>query len=129
VAFATSAASVVIGFLHEHNLPVLEVVQTLALLPVPFLIRCNHLRTRRSSSIVLLFWPVYAIVNAIWTRTVISAGVSDIDKITLGLRWVLLGMGGVLLALEYLGPETWSELPNEHGRPENPVVIANIYQR
>jgi ATP-binding cassette subfamily C (CFTR/MRP) protein 1 len=126
IVLSLSNAAVTVAL--QHVIPFTSIGETVAFLPAPFLTRLNHLRTRRSSSILLLFWPVYLLLCAVWTRTVISAEFSDVDKVTLALRWSLLLTGLVSFILEYAGSESWSELAEEQGQPENPVVITNIFQ-
>jgi ATP-binding cassette subfamily C (CFTR/MRP) protein 1 len=93
-----------------------------------FLTYLNHVRTRTSSTILLLFWPAYTLVNAVWTRTLVLEGLPTTDKAILGLKWTVVGLGLVTLVLECLGSETFDELATEDGRIENPVIIANTFE-
>jgi ATP-binding cassette subfamily C (CFTR/MRP) protein 1 len=112
-----------------HDIPWPSILETLSLLPAQVLLHLNHLRTRRSSSILLLFWPLYVLAVTLWTRTVASAGLTDADEVSLGFRWTVVGVGLIVFVLECKGSESYSELPKEASRPENPIVTANIFQR
>jgi ATP-binding cassette subfamily C (CFTR/MRP) protein 1 len=107
----------------------MDIAATLAQIPALYLTRSNHLKTRRSSSILLLFWPIYTLFTAIWTRTVVSSDQQPHDNVKLGLRWLYVGTGLIFFVIECLGSESYSELPSEHGRQESPFVTANIFQR
>lgn len=83
------------------------------------LTRLNHTRTRRSSSILLLFWPAYLLSLAVWTRTQFSRGVSLADK-NVVLRLVVGALGLIAFCLENIGPEQGTSAPGD-------VTIANIF--
>jgi hypothetical protein len=87
----------------------------------------NHTRTRTSSSILLLFWPLYIVGLAIWIRTVISNN-SDELRVLLALK-CLVGCFGILsFGLECFGPEYYAlPLLDDKVVLENPVITANIF--
>ena len=87
----------------------------------------NHTRTRRSSTITLLFWLPYFAALLIWTRTTLGVARSQLPPV-FALRWTIGALGLIAFALECLGPEYCSE-PDSTPRlnPESPVVTANIF--
>src|SRR5258708_16423549 len=94
-------------------------------LVLPLLTYLSHTRTRRSSTIALLFWLAYFPALLIWTRTTIAhAGTPFI----LVLRWSIGGLGVVAFALECLGPEFRAE-PDDKPRlnPHSALLTANIF--
>ena len=101
------------------------VLEAAAFLVLPLLTYLSHTRTRRSSTIALLFWLAYFPALLIWTRTTIAhAGTPFI----LVLRWSIGGLGVVAFALECLGPEFRAE-PDDKPRlnPESALLTANIF--
>ncbi|KAJ7767456.1 multidrug resistance-associated ABC transporter [Mycena maculata] len=127
VALAFSLANLVLIILRKSTVPVLEfyILEPLTLLGTIALTYLNHTRQRTSSSVLLVFSPIYFTCLVIWARTVISQ-LSD-------YRLLLLLKGGVVLfglasfALECIGPEIG--LPKEEKVQESPVLTANIYSR
>ncbi|KLO11533.1 metal resistance protein YCF1 [Schizopora paradoxa] len=83
------------------------------------LTRLNHKRTRRSSSVILLFWPAYLLSLAVWTRTQISRGVSHSD-VHVVLRLVVGALGSIDFCIENVGPEQGTSSPGD-------ITIANIF--
>lgn len=97
------------------------ILEPLVLLASLFLTYCNHYRTRTSSSLLLLFWPAYAVTQIIWARTLFDTGLEPL-KIVFALRCATLGLGLVSHILECLGPEL-----SETESNENPLLTANLY--
>lgn len=75
----------------------------------------NHHTSRRSSTLILLFWPVYLLISAVRLRTMILTGELSLDingttsgRITLAREalWIAtIGLGLVDLMLELFSPE------------------------
>lgn len=94
-------------------------LEPLALLLSLCLTRFNHLRTRSSSTIILLFWPCYAIALSIWARSYIQAfPVTPLVP----LKCAILFLGLLSFALECTSPD---DIP--HSNTENPTLTANIF--
>ncbi|KAI0313275.1 P-loop containing nucleoside triphosphate hydrolase protein [Amylostereum chailletii] len=129
-----SAAGVAVSQLLPQNITVLEtpVLELVAFAFLPFLTHLNHTRTRRSSTIILLFWPVYILFLCIWTRTYVSIGLPT-SAVSFALRWAAGGLGLATFALECLGPEYRNEAVIEASDAstiktnENPLLTANIF--
>ncbi|KAI9440473.1 P-loop containing nucleoside triphosphate hydrolase protein [Lactarius indigo] len=103
---------------------VLEAVAFLALLLLTYM---SHTRTRRSSTIALLFWLAYFAALLIWSRTTLGVTRSPLP-LAFALRWGIGSLGLIAFALECLGPEYCSE-PDSTPRlnPESPFLTANIF--
>lgn len=105
------------------------VLEAVAFLSLPLLTYLSHTRTRRSSTVALLFWLAYIPALLIWTRTHTlldtTLGRSPVFHV---LRWSIGGLGVVAFALECLGPEFRAE-PDDKPRsnPESPLLTANIF--
>ncbi|KAF8548045.1 P-loop containing nucleoside triphosphate hydrolase protein [Imleria badia] len=94
-------------------------LEPLALLLAVCLTRLNHLRTRSSSTILLLFWPCYAVALLIWTRSYLET----FPLIPLiPLKWAVLCLGLLSFALECTSPDD-----TPHSNAENPTLTANIF--
>ncbi|KAI0629229.1 metal resistance protein YCF1 [Trametes polyzona] len=102
-----------------------------ALLISPALVSLNHHRTRTSSSIVLLFWPIYTLAILVWARTSLSISpVALLPVVIIRSAVTLLGLAA--FALECLGPEFTEEDRPEHlvkGHVESPLLTANIFSK
>ena len=97
------------------------IFESLALLTLTFLTYYNHQRTRRASSISLLFWPVYGIETLFWAHAIVLPHLSRF-RTHLYLRGAVLLLGLVAFSLECIGPEGPVE-------GENPIVTANMFSR
>ncbi|KAF8909428.1 multidrug resistance-associated ABC transporter [Gymnopilus junonius] len=84
----------------------------------------NHTRTKRSSTFLLVFWPIYTLISAIWTRTVILKDISPL-LVIVALKWASLGLGLLSYILECLGTEF--ESPSDKVSKESPLLTANVY--
>ena len=104
------------------------VLEAVAFLVLPLLTYLSHTRTRRSSTIVLLFWLAYFPAILIWTRTILLDITHARNPVILALQWSIGGLGVVVFALECLGPEFRSEPDNKpRTNPESPLLTANIF--
>ena len=103
------------------------IIEATAFLVLPLLSYLNHTRTRRSSTIVLLFWLTYIPTLLIWTRTIL--GIAGAHRALVpALRWGIAGLGVLAFALECLGPEFRAEPDNKPRlNPESPLLTANIF--
>lgn len=101
-------------------LPLWIILEPICLSTAPFLTCANHSRTRRSSTILLLFWPLYILVLLIWTRTI--HGLGEWLPVSIALRTTTALFGLIAFALECVGPEVGSTADRE-----NPVTTANIF--
>lgn len=100
------------------------------LLLVP-IVRKNHLHMRRSSTLLLVFWPLYILALATWARTSHSIGWFDTHWIDLGLVSSIVAVGTILWILECVGPEHGPGAYHPIGKEvnESPFQTANIYSR
>jgi ATP-binding cassette subfamily C (CFTR/MRP) protein 1 len=105
----------------------LLVLEPVAFLSLLLLTHMNHTRTRRSSTITLLFWPPYFAALLIWSRTTLGVARSPLSPV-FALRWTIGALALVAFALECLGPEYCSE-PDSTPRlnPESPLLTANTF--
>jgi len=102
----------------------LEAIAFVALLLLTYM---SHTRTRRSSTIALLFWPAYVSALLIWSRTTLGVVRSERPPV-LALRWGIGALGFIAFALECLGPEYCSEADSTPLlNPESPLLAANIF--
>lgn len=107
------------------------VLEIAALLVAPTLVSLNHLRTRASSSVILLFWPVYAIAIVVWARTSLTISPVALLPVVV-IRCVVALLGLAAFALECYGPEFTDEDRPEHfvkGHVESPLLTANIFSK
>ncbi|KAH0839445.1 P-loop containing nucleoside triphosphate hydrolase protein [Lanmaoa asiatica] len=94
-------------------------LEPLALLLALCLTRFNHLRTRSSSTILLLFWPCYTVALSIWTRSYVQTfPVMPLVP----LKGAVLFLGLLSFALECISPD---DIPDPNA--ENPTLTANIF--
>ncbi|KAJ7224438.1 multidrug resistance-associated ABC transporter [Mycena pura] len=130
LALACSLSNVFLVLIRfKQDVPILQsyILEPLALGASLFLTYYHHTRHRMSSSVLLVFWPLYATALIIWARSVV---LKDFEH----YRLLLLLKGGVGLfgvasfALECVGPEVG--LP-EDGKSahESPLLTANIFSR
>ncbi|KAJ7504548.1 P-loop containing nucleoside triphosphate hydrolase protein [Mycena galericulata] len=128
LALASSLSNLfLILFKKSMTAPVLEfyTLEPLALLGSIVLTYLNHTRQRTSSSILLIFWPIYVTCFAIWLRTAI---IRDVPLTTKGLKGGVVFFGLASFLLECVGPEIgWPQ--DEKHLHESPVLTANIFSR
>lgn len=105
------------------------VLEALALLVTPILTLLSHYRTRSSSNLLLLFWPLYAFGLVAWGRTVLSLAYNAFVPV-LALRCAVAVLGLLAFGLECLGPEFTPEdrpASPEKGQVESPLLTANLF--
>lgn len=107
--------------------------QTIALLlAIPFTYY-NHTRTRRSSTLLLTFWPLYVFASAIWLRTAVTTRMHERFLFEFVARCCVVGFGIVVYLLECLTPEIGDkkeeDQPDEFNPRESPYLTANVYSR
>ncbi|KAG6908349.1 hypothetical protein DXG01_005167 [Tephrocybe rancida] len=100
------------------------IVEPLALGSAITLTYLNHTQTRTSSSVLLVFWPLYLVGLAVWVRTTLTMGLDT--GVVLALKSVVGGLGFLSFALECLGPEYGAEFANKL-HTKNPLDTANIF--
>lgn len=94
-------------------------LEPLALVLAWCLTRLNHLRTRSSSTVLLLFWPCYTIALFVWARSYLQTfPVSPL----LSLRSAVLALGLLSFALECVSPD---DVPQAN--TESPTLTANVF--
>jgi hypothetical protein len=121
-AVFVSISNVLFAIFHPNNpVPVLYsyLLEPFALTSILIFTYFNHTRTRSSSTLLLIFWPLYIAAIAAWTRTVISR---DLDRflVILPLKCATLGLAAVAFAFECQGPEF-------EDKYDSPVLTANVY--
>jgi ATP-binding cassette subfamily C (CFTR/MRP) protein 1 len=128
-AVLTSLTNLVLVLVQHRRVPVLpsyvsEVIAFATTVPLTFY---NHHRTRAASTILLLFWPVYTLVLAIWIRTIVSEH-SDFSSVLI-LRCSATLLGLVAYAIECAGPEIGQAIRLDDAQTirEHPSLTANIY--
>lgn len=88
----------------------------------------NHTRTRRSSTVLLTFWPLWIIERVAALRTEVLIG--NQREILFGLECAILGVGLILWALECFCPDRTKLDPDaEPEEKELPYERANVYSR
>ncbi|THH19236.1 hypothetical protein EW146_g1884 [Bondarzewia mesenterica] len=133
LASLTSLANLILILALHQPVAIFQtyILEVLALNAASLLTYFNHTRTRTSSTILLLFWPVYLLILTIWSRTVVLKGLPNL-RLTFVLKWATAGLGLFAFALECLGPEYRRKaLVEETGRAigEHPLVTANIFSK
>lgn len=118
-----SAADLICIFTQHKPVAVLcpYILEPLVLLLFIFLTYLNHRRTRSSSTILLIFWPCYALAVTIWTRSYLWDGPA-VDSLVLGLKWTVVGIGLLSCVLECISPDDSPVDSLEH-----PIIRANVY--
>ena len=98
------------------------ILEPIAILAATILTHFNHVHTRTSSTILLLFWPIYAVIFGIWSRTYIEQhGIRG--SVLFALRCSSLLLGLISFALECLG----TEFDDETNARESPILRANVF--
>ncbi|KAF8586432.1 metal resistance protein YCF1 [Ramaria rubella] len=131
-----SVASLVLGLVHVAHLkwPISTgILNIVAFGVTPVLTYLNHMHTHTSSTILLLFWPVYAVCLLIWIRSVATTTPLTLSKVDLDVWLYCAGavFAAVSFVLELLGTDIQGDEDEyqEIGKLENesPIVRANIY--
>ncbi|KAF8595618.1 metal resistance protein YCF1 [Ceratobasidium sp. AG-I] len=92
------------------------------------LVYLNHTRTRRSSTILLTFWPLWIIERAIALRTEVLIG--NAREASFGLGCAVLGVGLISWTLECFCPDRTKLDPDaDPEERELPYERANVYSR
>ena len=117
-----SIANALFIVFHPNNpVPVLYsyLLEPFALTSILVFTHFNHTRTRSSSTILLIFWPLYIAAIAAWTRTVMSRNL-DQFLVILSIRCATLGLAAVAFGFECKGPEFGENY-------DSPLLTANAY--
>ncbi|KAG8721625.1 hypothetical protein FRC09_007599 [Ceratobasidium sp. 395] len=105
-----------------------EIISVAAFVFLGLLTYLNHTRTRRSSTILLTFWPFYVLLQLASLRTHIS--IYPPRGQVFALRCALLGASVASWALECLCPDRVARDPDaEPEDKESPYEFANVYSR
>ena len=123
-ALIVSIVNVLFAILHPDNpVPVLYsyLLEPFALASILIFTYFNHTRTRSSSTLLLVFWPLYFVAIAVWIRTVISRNL-DRCLMILSLKCATLGLAGVAFGFECKGPEFTGK-----NNFDSPILTANAY--
>ena len=105
--------------------------QALAFLILPALTRHNDLRARRSSTLLLLFWPVYLTGYIIWARTAASINWIHRHQLDFTLASIIAVLGLFHWVLECFGPEHGKDAYHVPNRDQNEssYQTASVYSR
>lgn len=127
VALIASLVNVSLVLAWHKSVPVLEsyILEPFSLASVIVYTYFNHTRTRRASTLLLLFWPLYIVATAVWGRTFLAKQVHP-DLTPFTLKLVAFVSGVISYALECVGPEIGLP-PSDKLYRENPELIANVY--
>ena len=105
--------------------------QICAFLILPAFTRHNDIRARRSSTLLLLFWPVYLIGYLIWARTAAATNWIHHHQVDFILASTVALLGLFHWVLECFGPEHGKDASQVLNRDpnESPYETANVYSR
>jgi hypothetical protein len=121
-ALLVSITNVVFAIFHPDNpVPVLYsyLLEPFALTSILIFTYFNHTRTRSSSTILLIFWPLYIAAIALWIRTLVSSGL-DRFLVILSLKCATLALAAVAFGFECIGTECKDNF-------DSPILTANVY--
>ncbi|KAG8854878.1 hypothetical protein FRB96_007278 [Tulasnella sp. 330] len=110
--------------LHDESTYV-GIIHILAFPASALLTRSNHTKTRRSSSLLSILWPLYITAQLISLRTFFEINNEDAHDRRFILTSVLTGLVTLVFALELKGQELIQDLEKK----ESPYVVANFYSR
>jgi hypothetical protein len=121
-----SIANILFIIFHPNKpVPVLQsyLLEPFALTSILIFSYFNHTRTRSSSTLLLIFWPLYITAIAIWARTVMSR---DLDHflVILSLKCAALSLAAIAFGFECKGPESEAFGSDNY---ESPILTANVY--
>ncbi|KAF8638952.1 hypothetical protein AX16_010426 [Volvariella volvacea WC 439] len=127
-ALSTTVVMVILFSHQTVGVPAYYMLEPLALFLAACLAHSNHIRSRNSSTILLLFWPVYTASLGVWTRTISFKHYLPVELLI--LKWMTIVAGLLAFALELRAPQRVISL-DELGMlsQENPVITANIFSR
>ncbi|KAF9457511.1 multidrug resistance-associated ABC transporter [Collybia nuda] len=113
----------------QKPVPVIQsyILEPVSLAAATALTYFNHTRTRRSSSLLLIFWPLYLVGLSIWIRTILARDF-EYYRFILTLKASVAGLGLITFGIEAMGPE-YDTIPSlgDKVHMENPVITANIF--
>ncbi|KIK60287.1 hypothetical protein GYMLUDRAFT_73760 [Collybiopsis luxurians FD-317 M1] len=126
LGFFTSLSNLVLVLLLHESVALLQsyILEPIALFAITLLTYFNHTRTRKSSTILLVYWPIHTIALAIWIRTAVSKDI-NLYRLPIALKCAAGGLGLLSFALECIGPEF--DQKQDKASHENPVITANIF--
>ncbi|RDX54318.1 metal resistance protein YCF1 [Lentinus brumalis] len=104
------------------------VLEVVALLVASFLTYLNHYRSRTSSAVLLLFWPLYALALLVWGRTALTNSPHDL-LVVVAIRSTVVLLGFIAFVLECYGPEPDEPEHFVKGHAESPLLTANIFSQ
>jgi hypothetical protein len=129
IAFLASTTSLIHLLYTREPVPVRQtyLLEPVALGVSLILTVLNHSRTRTSSSVLLVFWPLYTLGYLLWVRTIISKESWHIRSV-LVLKTLVVLFGLSSFGLEFLAPKDSDEGDSE-GKVihENPLTTANLF--
>ncbi|KAJ7583390.1 ABC transporter type 1, transmembrane domain-containing protein [Mycena floridula] len=125
-ALVVSIVNVALILGRHKQVPVFQsyILESLSLAGAIALTYYNHTRARKSSTILLVYWPAYTLALGIWIRTVLT---KDFDRLILALKCASAALGLVSFLLECIGPEVDQQRDSEKVFMENPMITANIF--
>lgn len=123
LAFGVSITNVALIFTRGETVPVIQsyILEPIAIFGALILTFFNHTRKRQASTTLLIYWPLYAVVAAVWIRTYLTQDYHL--KYVLALKCATMGLGLISYAIECIG----SEVGMEKVEYEHPILTANIY--
>ncbi|KAH8832587.1 P-loop containing nucleoside triphosphate hydrolase protein [Flagelloscypha sp. PMI_526] len=124
--------------LHHTNVPVFQsyILEPLALASLTALTYANHTTERQSSTIVLLFWPIYTVATLLWTRTIAEKHLTNDLGTVLIFKWCTIGTGLISFILESFGPEfdkdsskisITESADHKEIHVDHPILTANVF--
>ncbi|KAF9005892.1 metal resistance protein YCF1 [Cyathus striatus] len=129
LSFCSSVVTLIVVLRLHKRIAVLQyyILEPVAISSTIWLTYFNHTHARTSSSILLVFWPLYSLALAVWARTTVTSDFADLHEVL--LPKVVTGVLGVLsFCFECLGPEyDIVDQRNDDGILENPIATANIF--
>ncbi|PCH44281.1 multidrug resistance-associated ABC transporter [Wolfiporia cocos MD-104 SS10] len=130
LACAVSFANLVLVVATRKHVAVIQsyVLEVIALLLAPVLTSLNHRRARSSSTVLLLFWPLYVLGLLVWARTVLETETDFVP--VLSLKGAVAAFGIVALILECFGTEFTAEdrsVSENKEHVESPLLTANVF--
>ncbi|CCL99693.1 uncharacterized protein FIBRA_01714 [Fibroporia radiculosa] len=131
LACAISCANLILVLVTHRRVALVQsyVLEILVLLVLPVLTTLNHYRARTSSSLLLLFWPLYVLGLLVWARTVFGTSYRSLLPV-IALRCAVAILGLAAFGLECFGTEFSPEdrpSGSANGHVESPLLTANIF--
>ncbi|PVG00760.1 putative YCF1-vacuolar ABC transporter [Serendipita vermifera] len=128
-----AATRVIFGVANYNTLDahILRISQLVAFLLIPPLTRLTHLRTRRSSTTLLIYYPTYLLTFGITARTAHTLGRFPHRSPSTALALSTSLLIFVLWILECVGPEHGPGSYHPIGKDvhESPIETANVYSK